>query len=84
MTSKRFQRLPDEARKQDDYWIHDAIHEFTGGLCSLMSRRDVSKSELACRLDSSPACITRVMRGNTNLTLASMVRLVRALDGRVE
>lgn len=84
MTSKRFQRLLDEARKQDDYWIHDAIHEFTEGLCSLMSRRDVSKSELARRIDSSPAYITKVMRSNTNFTLASMVRLVRALGGQVK
>lgn len=84
MTSKRFQRLLDEARKQDDYWIHDAIHEFTEGLYSLMVRRDVSKSELARRIDSSPAYITKVMRGNTNFTLASMVRLVRALGGQVK
>lgn len=84
MTSKRFQRLLDEARKQDDYWVHDAIHEFTEGLYSLMSRRDVSKSELARRIDSSPAYITKVMRGNTNFTLASMVRLVRALGGHLK
>jgi plasmid maintenance system antidote protein VapI len=84
MTSKRFQRLLDEARKKDDYWVHDAIHEFTEGLYALMLRRDVSKSELARRIDSSPAYITKVMRGNTNFTLASMVRLVRALGGQLK
>lgn len=84
MTSMRFQRLLEEARKQDDYWIHDAIHEFTEGLYSLMSRQDVSKSELARRIDSSPAYITKVMRGNTNFTMASMVRLVRALGGQIK
>ncbi len=84
MTSKRFQRLLEDARKQDDYWVHDAIHEFTEGLHALMERRNVSKSELARRIESSPAYITKVMRGNTNFTLASMVRLVRALDGKLK
>lgn len=83
MTSKRFQRLLEQAREQDDYWIHDAIHEFTEGLHALMARREVNKSELARRMDTSPAYITKVMRGSTNFTLASMVRLVRALNGRL-
>jgi len=84
MTSKRFQRLLEQAREQDDYWIHDALHEFTEGLYALMEQREVSKSELARRIDSSPAYVTKVMRGNTNFTLASMVRLVRALGGQLK
>lgn len=84
MTSKRFQRLLEEARKHDGYWVHDAMHEFTEGLSSLMERRDVCKSELARRIESSPAYITKVMRGNTNFTLSSMVRLVRALGGHLK
>ncbi len=83
MVSKRFQNLLKKARKTDDYWIADAQVEFTEGLHDLMQRRNVSKSELARRMDTSPAYITKVMRGTTNFTLATMVRLVRALNGRL-
>jgi len=84
MTSKRFQNLLDQARQADDYWIADAQVSFTESLHDLMERRQVSKSELARRIDSSPAYITKVMRGSTNFTLASMVRLVRALGGKLQ
>lgn len=84
MASKRFQKLLEEARQGDDYWIADAQIKFTEQLHELMERRQISKSELARRIGSSPAYITKIMRGSTNFTLASMVQLVRALDGDLQ
>ena len=84
MASKRFQKLLEEARQGDDYWIADAQIAFTEQLHELMERRQITKSELARRIGSSPAYITKVLRGSTNFTLASMVRLVRALDGDLQ
>ncbi len=83
MPSRRIEELLNEARRGDDYWIADAQTEFTEGLYALMQRRKTSKSELARSIDVSPAYITKILRGSTNFTLASMVRLVRALDGRL-
>lgn len=83
MSKARFKRLLEEARKHDDYWVQDAIHGFTEQLYELMERRGMRKSELAERIGSSPAYITKVMRGNTNFTIESMVRLVRALEGKL-
>lgn len=84
MASKRFQKLLEQARQGDDYWIAEAQVEFTEQLHELMQRRRATKSELARRIGSSPAYVTKVMRGSTNFTLATMVRLTRALEGRLE
>lgn len=83
MASTRFKNLVRKARESDDYWISEAQVDFTEGLHDLMERRKISKSELARSIDSSPAYVTKILRGTTNFTLASMVRLVRALNGRL-
>lgn len=83
MPSKRFQKLLKEARQGDDYWIAEAQIEFTEQLHELMERRGLSRSELARIIGKSPAYITKALGGSTNFTLATMVRLARALDGHV-
>lgn len=83
MAEKTFSSLLARAKERDSYWTAKAVHEFTEDLCRLMEQRGVSKAELARRLGSSPAYVTRVLRGNTNFTIESMVRLARALDGKL-
>lgn len=58
-------------------------HLPTEGLHRMMEVNGVSRSELARRLGVSPAYVTKVLRGNVNITLDSMVRLVRAAGGEV-
>lgn len=83
MAETTFSSLLAKARKRESYWTARAVHEFTEDLCRLMEQRGVTNAELARRLGSSPAHITKVLRGNTNFTIKSMVRLARALDGRM-
>ena len=49
-------------------------------LIEAMEKGGVSRSELARRLDVSPAYITKVLQGNANLTLTSLAKLAFALD----
>ena len=83
MAEKGFKGLIKQAKQRDSYWVGKAIQDFTEDLHALMESRGVSKADLAKRLDSSPAYVTKVLRGNTNFTIDSMVRLVRALDGEL-
>jgi transcriptional regulator with XRE-family HTH domain len=83
MKKKSFKGLLNEAKEQDTYWIGSAILDFTEGLHKIMEANGVSRSELARRLSVSPAYITKVLRGNINFTIDSMVRLVRAAGGEV-
>jgi transcriptional regulator with XRE-family HTH domain len=83
MKKKSFKELFNEAKERDTYWIGYAILDFTEGLHKIMKTNGVSRSDLARRLGVSPAYITKVLRGNVNFTVDSMVRLVRAAGGEV-
>jgi len=83
MKKKSFKELIDEARGRDTYWAASMILDFTEGLHKIMGANGVTRSDLARRLGVSPAYITKVLRGNVNFTVDSMVRLVRAAGGEV-
>ena len=83
MKKKSFKELIDEAKGRDTYWAASMILDFTEGLHKIMEANGVTRSDLARRLGVSPAYITKVLRGNVNFTVDSMVRLVRAAGGEV-
>ncbi len=72
------------AENDDAYWTEKNILDFTTKLYQLMKYRKVTKKELAQRLGTSQAYITKIFRGNANFTLASMTKLVQALDGKID
>ena len=79
MKRKTFSELFQEAERHEDYWVAGAIMEFTESLVREMERQGLSRVELARRLGASPAYVTKILRGKVNFTLATMVRLARAL-----
>ncbi len=83
MAEKTFTSLLARARERDSYWTGRAVHEFTEDIFTLMEQRGVTRAELARRMGSSPAYVTKMLRGNTNFTIESMVRIARALDGKL-
>jgi transcriptional regulator with XRE-family HTH domain len=46
--------------------------EITELLCELMDKQGVSRAELARRLGASPPYITKILRGQTNMTLKTI------------
>ncbi len=83
MTQATARSLYEEAEKHLSYWVEGAIIDFTEELCRVMEEKGVSRAELARRIGSSPAYITKILRGNSNFTLSSMVRVARALEHEV-
>lgn len=83
MAKRGFRTLLSNARQRESFWAAKATQDFTEALFGLMERRGVNKAELARRVESSPAYITKALQGNTNFTIGSMIRLVRALDGQL-
>ena len=57
---------------------------FAEELCRLLEEQGVSRSQLAERLGTSRAYVTRILRTDYNLTAETMVKVARALDARVE
>ncbi len=81
--SQKQSSVLDKFRDTLDYELANAEMDFTDSLEALMQRRGVNKSELARRIGTSPAYITKILRGSTNFTLETMVKLVRSLDGEL-
>jgi plasmid maintenance system antidote protein VapI len=80
---ERYRKMFQEAESHADYWIDGPISEFTEDLARLMEEKNVSRAELARRMGTSRAYITKMLGGNANFTLLTMVKLAMALDGAV-
>lgn len=83
MADRSFKALFEEAKKGETFWATTVILDFTEELNRLMEKNGISRSELARRLDVSPAYVTKALRGDVNFTIETMVRLARAVDGKV-
>lgn len=84
MANKSFKQLFTEAQERDSFWTEKAKLQFANELSELMERRGVNKTDLAGRIGSSAAYITKALRGDTNFTIESMIKFVRALAGKIE
>lgn len=81
--SRKWKEIFGEARRRDEYWVADFAYKFTEELFMLMERRGINKKQLAELMETSPAYITKIMRGDTNFTIETMVKLARRLDGKL-
>lgn len=79
-----FSDLIHDAKSRDDYWIEDAIHRFTMQLHKQMQKQGLTKTELASRIGASQPYVTRILKGRDNLTIATMVKLARAVGLKVQ
>jgi transcriptional regulator with XRE-family HTH domain len=80
---QKYRDMFEDAQSSVDGWIDDPIVEFTEDLSRLMKEQNVSRAELAKRIGTSRAYVTKLLGGNANFTLATMVKLAFALDGAV-
>ncbi|MEZ5124906.1 MAG: helix-turn-helix transcriptional regulator [Thermoleophilia bacterium] len=65
------------------YWRELAMLQFTEELHRMMSERKMNRKQLADALGTSKAYVTRVLRGDANFTLGTMVRLASAVGGEL-
>lgn len=71
------------ARESAVYWEERAILDFTERVSERMVAKSVSKSELATRLGVSLPSVTKILSGSNNFTVKTMVKVIRALGGRL-
>lgn len=67
---------------EDDlgYRIEDNKNAFAILLNTLMMEQGINKAELAKRIRKSAPYVTKVLRGDTNLTISSMTALLDAIN----
>lgn len=73
------------ARKQSDsYWVESAKLDFSIEMEKKRKRARLSYADIAEKIGSSPAYITKIFRGDANFTIESMVKLAKATGGKLD
>lgn len=80
---KSFKSLIKSAKQRNSYWVETAKIDFSVELNRMFKRTGITQTELANKIDSSPAYVTKVFRGDTNFTIETMVKLASAVDGEL-
>ena len=68
------------ARETHAYRAEGASIRFTEDLVAAMKSSGLTRSALADKIGTSPAYITKILKGETNFTLDSMVKIANALN----
>ena len=84
MVKKTFREWRQEAEADPVYWTERAILSVTEEIFVAMEKRGMQRSELARRLGTSPAYVTKILRGKANFTLESLARIAFALGGEFQ
>jgi transcriptional regulator with XRE-family HTH domain len=77
--AKDFQDILAQAKSSEMYDKEVLRGEISDQIACLMQAANVSRAELARRLGKSPAYITKILQGNANFTLDSLVQIARVL-----
>lgn len=64
----------------DSYHAESVKNDFALSLHRKMTRAQINQKSLAEKLSSTPAHISKVLRGDANLTIETMAKFARALD----
>lgn len=70
----------DQARTSHAYHAEGASIRFTEAVIARMESCGITRTDLAEKIGTSPAYVTKILRGDTNFTLESMVKIAQALD----
>lgn len=72
-----------ERKKTDAYWVESAKLDFAMALEKQIRLAGLSYANLAKKIGTSAAYISKVFRGDTNMTIETMVKLSRASGARL-
>lgn len=82
--SKSLKAFIEESSKSDSYWVESAKIKFAVDLETQLRKAKMSYAALAQKLGTSASYITKVFRGDANMTIESMVKLARATGGQLD
>jgi transcriptional regulator with XRE-family HTH domain len=72
------------AEQRDSYWVESAKLAFAVELHKRCRAAGITNAQLAKKLGTSAAYITKVFRGDTNFTIETMVKLARAAGAALD
>jgi len=81
--SKALRQFLTDAKKTESYWVEVTKLEFAMALEQRRKAAGMTCKALAEKIGASGAYISKVFRGDTNMTIESMVKLARATGGHL-
>src|SRR5882762_434089 len=81
--SINYRRMLDQAASDVEYWHAVPATEFARDIARLMAEQKVKRAELARRLNTSRANVTKLLRGDARLNLVTMAKVAMALNAVV-
>jgi len=82
--NKALRKFVDMAKTDDGHWVELAKLDFSSALEKQRRLAGINYAGIAKKIGSSAAYITKVFRGDSNLTIESMVKLARATGGSLK
>ncbi len=82
--SDRYKRRSEEARSRPDYWVARLAYRFAGQITRVIAERGLSRADLARRVGVKPSYVTKVLKGDGNYTIKTMVKIAHALGYRAD
>lgn len=74
-----FQHLNDKYKDDFVFKLEGKILELTEEICKAMKISGISKSDLARKMGTSPAAVSKLLQGNSNFTLKTLMKLSECL-----
>lgn len=71
-------------RKSPDYIADQVKQDFAVSIEKSVIEKNLNRTDLAQLLGTSKSYITKVLRGDTNLTIESMAKIAHALDLKIK
>lgn len=78
-----FNELFDSAKESPAYKLELAVLDITEEIVARMECMGVTRADLARRLKCEPAYVTKILRGSTNFTLETLVKIADVLGCRM-
>ena len=79
-----FEKLYHEARNDPYYWSAGVTHSFAIEMTKVMKMKNVSKTDLAKKVGVSKAYVTKILKGDVNFTVETMVKFAMAVGCVIE
>lgn len=80
---ERYRQRVRDVENSPSFLVEDVKLSFAEELTRLLAQQGVSRTQLAERMKTSRAYVTRILRTDYNLTAATMVKVASALNARV-
>jgi transcriptional regulator with XRE-family HTH domain len=78
-----YSALKSRSKDRLSYWLESAKQDFMVSIHAIMLREKISNAALAEKIGCSPAYISKILKGDANFTIETMVKISRALDSKL-